>query len=224
MNGFRCGASNRACRAGNLAGQSSARLPTRHAGLRAPHETLALLLIGASAAWAAGPGDTLRARDRQIRAVLGERGKALTAAEDTQLHALVNGIFDYETHARESFGRYWDQMSERDRAEGLRLVKTLLEHSSMDKVQEYRSNAIQYVSERTEAGGTATVLTEVTKDREKWEVGYRMRLAAGLWRIVDVIVEGASTVENNRSAFYKEIRSSGVTGLLAKLRKKADQP
>jgi phospholipid transport system substrate-binding protein len=184
---------------------------------------LALMLLAASAR-AAGPADTLRARDRQIRAVLGERGKSLSPAEDAQLRALVNGIFDYENHARESFGRYWDQMNERDQAEGLRLVRTLLERSSMDKVHEYRSNAIQYVSERLDQAGAATVTTQVTRDREKWEVGYRLRQAGGQWRIVDVIVEGAGTVENNRTAFYKEIRASGIPGLLAKLRKKADQP
>ena len=50
-----------------------------------------------------------------------------------------------------------------------------------------------------------------------------MRLAGGQWRIVDVIVEDASTVENNRAAFYKEIRASGIPGLLEKLRKKAAQ-
>jgi phospholipid transport system substrate-binding protein len=184
--------------------------------------TPALALALAAAALAAGPLETLRARDRQIRQVLGERGKVLSAEEDARLRTLVNGIFDYETHARESFGRYWDPMSEIQRQEALRLVTLLLERSSMEKVHEYRANTIQYVSERIDGGG-ATVETRVTHGREKWAVGYRMRQAGGQWRIVDVIVEDASTVENNRAAFYKEIRASGVPGLLEKLRKKAAQ-
>jgi phospholipid transport system substrate-binding protein len=182
----------------------------------------ALALALAAAALAAGPLETLRARDRQIRQVLGERGKVLTVEEDARLRALVNGIFDYETHARESFGRYWEPMSEPQRQEGLRLVTLLLEHSSMEKVHEYRANSIQYVSERIDGAG-ATIETRVTRGGEKWAVGYRMRQAGGQWRIVDVIVEDAGTVENNRAAFYKEIRTSGIAGLLEKLRKKAAQ-
>lgn len=184
--------------------------------------TPALALALVAVAVAAGPLETLRTRDRQIRQVLGERGKALSAEEDSRLRALVNGIFDYETHARESFGRYWDQMSEPQRQEALRLVTLLLERSSMEKVHEYRANTIQYISERID-GADATVQTGVRHGGEKWAVGYRMRLAGGQWRIVDVIVEDASTVENNRAAFYKEIRASGIPGLLEKLRKKAAQ-
>ncbi len=184
--------------------------------------TAAIVLIAAVSAWAASPGETLKARDRQIRQVLGPSGKALSAIEDAQLRSLVNGIFDFETHARESFGRYWTEMKDGERAEGLRLVRTLLERSSMEKVQEYRSNAIRYTAERVDAEN-ATVITQVAHEGDNWEVGYRMRLAGGQWRIVDVIVEGASTVENNRAAFYKEIRASGVAGLLAKLRRKAEK-
>ncbi len=183
----------------------------------------AIVLLAPISAWAASPGEMLKARDRQIRQVLGPRGKTLSAADDAQLRSLVNGIFDFETHARESFGRYWAEMREGERAEGLRLVRALLERSSMEKVQEYRSNAIRYTAERVDAE-SATVTTQVAHEGDTWEVGYRMRLAGGQWRIVDVIVEGASTAENNRAAFYKEIRMSGITGLLAKLRRKAEKP
>jgi phospholipid transport system substrate-binding protein len=174
---------------------------------------------------AAGPKDTLIARDRQIRQILGEPGRTLSAGDDARLRALVNDTFDYETHARESFGALWNQMNERDRAEGLRLVTLLLERASMDKVHEYRTDRIEYVSEQADPAGpgSATVVTRVTRKRETWEIGYRMRLSGPQWRIVDVVVEGASSIENNRAAFQKEIRASGIQGLLGKLRRKADQ-
>jgi ABC-type transporter MlaC component len=179
-----------------------------------------LLLLCAQAALALGPLETLRLRDRQIHELLGER-----EPRDERLRALVNGIFDYETHARESFGRCWTQLGERERVEAVRLVATLLERSSMEKVREYRSDRIQYLSESIDAAdpALATVLTRVTRGRERWEIGYRMRLGGSGWRIVDVLPEGASSIENNRAAFYKEIRAGGVEALLAKLRKKAGQ-
>ena len=173
---------------------------------------------------AAGPLDALRARDRQIREILRNTPPA-DRASDGRLKAAVNGIFDYETHTRRSFGRYWDQMSERDRAEALPCVSLLLERSSMDKVHQYQSEKVQFVSETIDPAdpSSATALTRVARGRETWEIGYAMRLAAGQWKIVDIAVEGASSVENNRAAFYKEIRQSGMPGLLEKLRKKAMQ-
>jgi phospholipid transport system substrate-binding protein len=194
---------------------------------RFPRETALLLLAvlsSAASAAALGPLETLRQRDRQIRELLGEREQALSGDKDARLRVLVGGILDYEAHARESFGRYWQQLGGQDRKEALRLLTVLLTRSSMDKVQQYRSDKIQYVSESIDAAdpAAATVTTRVTRDREKWEIGYRMRLSEGHWKIVDVVVEGASSVENNRAAFYKEIRASGLQGLLEKLRRKAE--
>lgn len=189
--------------------------------------TAALLLAALTSAYSAaalGPIETLRLRDRQIRELLGEREQALSGEKEARLKILVGGVFDYEAHTRESFGRYWEQLGERDRQEALRLLTALLARSSMDKVHQYRSDRIQYVSESIDAAdpAAATVATRVTRDREKWEIGYRMRRSGGNWRIVDVVVEGASSVENNRAAFYKEIRTSGLPGLLEKLRRKAE--
>ncbi len=166
---------------------------------------------------ATGPLETLRARDTQIRESLG--------GPDKKFEGLLNDLFDYETHTRESFGRHWEELNERERGEAVRLVRLLLERSSMDKAREYRSDRVQYLSERVDPANpaAATVVTRIGRGVESWEVAYRMRRNGDRWQVVDVIVEGASTIESNRAAFYKEIRTSGVNGLLDKLRKKGDQ-
>lgn len=186
----------------------------------------ALLICGgwAREALAAGPLDALRARDRQIHEILYEQKRGITAENEARLRQAVNGIFDYEAHARASFGRYWDQLSEQDRKEALRLVSLLLERSALDKVREFSTEKIQYISETVDPDGRAGgVLTRVTRGTETAEIGYRLQFAGGAWRVVDIVVEGASSVESNRAAFYKEIRTSGVPGLLDKLRKKAER-
>ncbi len=184
---------------------------------------VATLLAGvAPGAAAAGPLDTLRARDRQIHDILAEQRQGVTPQNEFRLRQAVNGVFDYEAHARASFGRYWEQVSEAERKEALRLVSTLLERSAMDKVREYSMEKIQYVSESADPGGAeASVLTRVKRGAETAEIGYRMLRVGETWRIVDIVVEGASSVESNRAAFSREIRLSGVKGLLEKLRRKA---
>lgn len=170
-----------------------------------------------------GPMETLRDRDRRIREVLREDKSIRGSERESRLRVLVTEIFDYETHARESLGQYWSQLAEGERKEALQLIATLLERSSIEKVQEYQTDRIQYLSETNDSSIPAAVCvtTRVTREGEAWEIAYRMRQVEGRWKIVDVLVEGASTVESNRASFYKEIRSSGIQSLLAKLRKKA---
>lgn len=204
------------------AGESPALIPVpllRIFGLAA-----AALLICGSPAAAAGPLDAVRLRDRQIREILAAQKQGATAANEERLRQVVNGILDYEAHTRASFGRYWEQLSAADRNEALRLMTALLEASAMEKVRDFPAEKIQYVSETVDPpGDTGMVLTRVTRGTETAEVAYRMQLAAGRWRIVDILVEGASSVESNRAAFAREIRASGVRGLLEKLRRKAER-
>jgi phospholipid transport system substrate-binding protein len=178
-----------------------------------------------SPASAGGPLDALRLRDREIREILRSKpNPGSVAGDDPRLRQVVNGILDYEAHTRASFGRHWDQLSEPDRKEAIGLISILLERSAMAKLEEYREQNIQYVSEIMDpAGADATVLTRVTRGTETAEISYRMHLGAGRWRIVDISVEGASSAESNRAAFAKEIRASGVRGLLEKLRRKAER-
>ena len=173
---------------------------------------------------ATGPLDALRARDRQIRDILSEQKQGVTPQSEARLSQAVNGIFDYDAHARASFGRYWEQLSETERKEALRLVSTLLERSALEKVREFSMEKIQYVSESLDPGGAvASVVTRVKRGAETAEVGYRMLWVGGTWRIADIVVEGASSVESNRAAFSREIRASGVRGLLDKLRRKVER-
>ncbi len=171
-----------------------------------------------------GPTAALRARDRQIRDILSEQKQGTTPRNEARLRQAVNGIFDYEAHARASFGRHWAQLSDAERKEGLSLVSTLLERSALDKVREFSMESIQYVSESVDPDGAgAGVLTRVKRGAETAEVSYRMLWVGARWRIVDIVVEGASSVESNRAAFSREIRASGVRGLLDKLRRKAER-
>jgi ABC-type transporter MlaC component len=167
----------------------------------------------------------LRNRDLQVRQILDEQKMKPSAEEDARLRDLVGSIVDFERHTRESFGIYWYELNEADRAEAIRLVTSLLQRSMLKKVYEYRSDRAQYVSEIIDPAdpAVAKVLTLITRGEARWEIQYRMRLNGAEWKIVDIILQGASSVERNRSTFYKEIRGSGARGLLEKLRRKVDR-
>jgi ABC-type transporter MlaC component len=191
-----------------------------------PHMTRALRFgivtaLGAALAAASGPLDTLRARDRQLRESLAE-----APDEAIRIRAALQGAFDFRTLARLSFGRYWTQMSERDREAACRLVAALVERTAIEKAAEYRKAQPHFVSETINSPqpGAATARVAVATGGKKSRFDLRMRLAGGEWKIVDVVTEGASMAESNRAAFYREIRRSGIPVLLEKLRRQTGAP
>ena len=179
------------------------------------------LAIAAVGAPPPSPLRAMREWDARIRTIL-ERNGSPKADRDAQLKAAVSPLFDYESHARESLRGYWDRMSAAERSSASQSIAVLLERSSIDKVRSFLSQDVEYLSEEFDRVDpeTASVKTRVQKKRE---VLYRLRWADGRWRIFDIVIEGASSVESNREAFAREIKSSGVSGLLEKLRKKAKQ-
>lgn len=166
--------------------------------------------------------DTLRQRDASIRGILGPENRVLNRVQEGKLKQVLSATFDYDGHARLALGKYWDQMNSQDRNEAIALVTVLLERSSLEKVRQL-PQTIEYVSETPRAGGVVSVLTRVSRGSDSWEVAYQFQHTAQQWKIFDVLVDGASTLDSNRAAFYKEIRETGVAGLLRKLRAKAAQ-
>ena len=61
------------------------------------------------------------------------------------------------------------------------------------------------------------VPTRVVVDDEAVEVTYALRQDGGDWRIVDIVADGVSTVENYRASFARVIAKEGVDGLIRRL-------
>ena len=181
------------------------------------------LVMAPTAAGAPPPSplNAVREWDMKIRAIL-ERPATKKTERETRLKAVVSPLLDYETHTRESLGGDWNRMTAAERSSATQAITVVLERSSIEKVRHFVSQKVEYLSEEFDRADpeTASVRTRVQNKRE---VVYRMRWADGRWRIFDIVIEGASSVESNRAAFSKEIKSSGIAGLLEKLRKKANE-
>ena len=63
------------------------------------------------------------------------------------------------------------------------------------------------------------VPTEVVIKGEATHIDYVMRKEAGEWRIVDIVVDDVSTVDNYRSSFGRIIKKEGMDGLINRLNK-----
>ena len=71
---------------------------------------------------------------------------------------------------------------------------------------------------------TAEVYTEVVgSSGEATPIVYKMRLAAGDWKVYDVVIDDISIVSNFRSQFARILKNDSLDGLMAKMRAKSAQ-
>jgi phospholipid transport system substrate-binding protein len=185
---------------------------------------LALLaLVSAREAGAGPPTDQLKGAIDRVVATLDSpalKGDTKVLDRRTAVRKIANEIFDFGEIARRSLGRYWQPLTESQRAEFVGLFGDLLERSYISKIELYGGEKIVYSGERVDAD-LATVSTKImTKNGTEVPVDYRLFKRSDRWMIYDVSVEGISLVSNYRTQFNKIIQTNGYNGLVEKMKAK----
>ncbi len=180
---------------------------------------LALTLMAMMAA--AGPTATevLKARDAEIRARLPKPGAELTPQTRAKLEDILTRAVDLQGMAKAALGKHWSEQPPAKRKQFLNAFLSRFKKVSGDQLQSYRESQTKFGSEEKE-GDLVRVPTELTVKGEPTKVVYAMRSEGSTWRIVDIIIDDVSTVENYRSSFSKIIAKEGFDALIARLSKK----
>ena len=183
---------------------------------------LGSLLVSASGQ--AGPAtEALKARDAQIRKALPPAEQALTAAEKGKLEEVLTAAVDLPGMAKDALGKRYEKLSEADRKRYERAFAARFKKASEGEIDFYRSTEISYGAETQSAGtgtvGDVDVPTTLTLKGEPTPIVYTVRKEAAAYKIVDLSVDGVSTVENYRSSFGKIFDKEGLNGLVARLQK-----
>jgi phospholipid transport system substrate-binding protein len=177
---------------------------------------LALLSGGALAAEESAT-QALQARDAEIRAALPPQGGEVTPQVRKRLEAIVTRAVDLRGMVEASMGKHWATTPEKQRKRLISAFENRFRSTSGKEFDTYRSTQIEYRPEVAEGGGVVQVPTKVVVKGEPTEIAYRMRRGASGWRIVDIVVDSVSTVENYRSSFARVIQKEGVDGLIRRL-------
>jgi phospholipid transport system substrate-binding protein len=177
--------------------------------------TLALAATEASTATQA-----LKARDAEVRAAVPAKGAELTAAARQRLETILTRAVDLEGVARAALGKNWDDATAVQRKKFLDAFKQRFRKATADQFSDdYRGTEVKYLPESPTDEGAVKVPTEVTIKGEPTRIEYLMRKSGPDWRIVDIIVDDVSTVENYRSSFGRIVKKEGMDGLITRLNK-----
>lgn len=185
--------------------------------------SLASLLVLSTAAAALAAEETatdaLRARDAEIRAALPAPGNEVTPADRKKLEGIVTRAVDVRGMVESAMGKKWSEITEGQRKKLVAAFENRFRSTSGGELDTFRSTAIEYKPEVQGEGGAVQVPTRVVVKGEPTEITYTLRKDRTGWRIIDIVVDGVSTVGTYRSSFSRIIAKEGVDGLIKRLEK-----
>ncbi len=197
--------------------------------IRSPGVSVALvglLAFFVAQAWAGAPTDQLKGSIDRVIKILEDPALKLDNKEKERRAAVrkvANDIFDFSETAKRSLARHWQNRSDKEQEEFVKLFGDLLERSYISKIELYGGEKIHYMGEALD-GDLATVKTKIiTKQGSEVPIDYRLLRRGERWLVFDLSIEGVSLISNYRTQFNKIIQISSYQELIKKMRAKQDE-
>jgi len=197
-----------------------------HRGMIAVLFGLCLLLsAGNSKAYA----DEFSVGAQKFIAALAEKAQTSLLARDLtttehqkRFRNLMLESFDLKGVGKWVVGRYWRRISEQDRSEYLRLFEEFIIATYTKRFKAYTEAKLQ-INGTTSRKTSAFVDSQINRQSAKpIRLVWRVNFVDGHYQIIDIVVEGVSWIQTQRSEFVSVIRNNGgkVSGLIKALTKK----
>jgi len=186
------------------------------------------LMLGAVQAGSAGAA--VQSTQEKVRASLSawfkSQGPARTRAKE-QARKAVAELIDFDTLARETLGKKWNELSPKDRARYTAALKGAMEANYLAKMRQGESAdverlRIEVLGEEPQDGRVA-VHTKVHSGEDTVAIDYVMEKGPKGWRAVDVITEGVSLAETYREQVGKLLQKKTINDVIATLERKRKQ-
>jgi phospholipid transport system substrate-binding protein len=137
------------------------------------------------------------------------------------LAPVVDRVFDLETVLKVSVGLRWDSMDAAKQAKLLKVYRRFTVATYVANFNRYDGERFQILPGTRDFGTDRIVATEIITGGEHLRLDYVMRDGSGVWRVVDVLLEGSiSRVAVQRSDFRKILANGDTDALIASLRRK----
>jgi phospholipid transport system substrate-binding protein len=128
----------------------------------------------------------------------------------TRLQSVMDQYFHVPGIGRWVLGRHWRQASAEEREEYLELFGMLLIESYVDKFASYSGETLEIVKTDTRNEKDAIVSSTLKRPEinQVVQLEWRVRTNNGIYKIIDIMVEGISMGQTQRSEFASAIKSN----------------
>ncbi len=152
-----------------------------------------------------------------------KKGKAANDKVDEAFDEML----DYETLAKESLGKHWDDIDEDQRKEFRGVLKRLVRNAYRKNLKKTLDYDVSYKG-ATDAKNKSKLVRTVAKSRndkreEPVSIDYVVHKVNGKWRVYDIVTEGSSLVRNYKSQFNRVIKKKSFKVLLDRMKKKLEK-
>jgi phospholipid transport system substrate-binding protein len=166
--------------------------------------------------------------DEPLRALYAALEATMRAGHNTPfpqrfdaLAPAVDQAFDLETVLKVSVGLRWDSMVPEVRARLLKAFRRFTIATYVANFDKYDGERFHILPGARDYGSDRIVGTEIVSGGQHIRLDYIMRDGNGIWRAVDVLLEGSiSRVAVQRSDFRKILASGDADALIASLHRK----
>lgn len=139
---------------------------------------------------------------------------------------LFVNTFDLPEISKLVLGRYWRPATPEQRGEFQKLFEDIQVYTWTRRFKEYSGETLDIFGVEADASGDSLVVSQIRRHNlAPINVSWRVRKDGEIFRVVDIIVEGASMIVTYRSDYSGVLSSQGgkLDSLLTVMRQKADQ-
>lgn len=139
---------------------------------------------------------------------------------------LFVNTFDLPEISKLVLGRYWRPATAEQRGEFQKLFEDIQVYTWTRRFKEYSGETLDIFGVEADASGDSLVVSQIRRHNlAPINVSWRVRRDGETFRVVDIIVEGASMIVTYRSDYSGVLSSQGgkLDSLLVVMRQKADQ-
>lgn len=165
--------------------------------------------------------ELLEQRDKEVKDLLGPKGKEYTKEQRDKLKDMINNIVDYREMADYALEETYDTLSTEEKNEFVDLFSTIIRDQSLNNLDIYRAD-VKYDTININ-DDSAVVKTIAQLEKVRTPVTYNMLYKdnKGGWVVTDIIIDDVSTAQSYRRQFQNIINKKGYDYLLKVLRKRA---
>jgi len=184
------------------------------------------LLVAPLSAWAAeSPLAVVRTTIERATKVLQNpayQGKERLQIRTQKVREVVEPQFDIQEIAKRTLGTYWQQRTEEERKEFIRLFTEFVQKTYSGILDRYTTNVQFFYDQERIDDKFAEVDTRIFDPtrNQAFAVTYKMHQVNAKWLVYDIVAENVSMVRNYRNQFTRILTKSSYQDLLQVLQTK----
>ena len=194
------------------------------------YTVLMVFAISATSSAFANASDVAEAEKRVIDVTtkivnLLEQNKAQYTSDENALNAMVRReilpLIDFDAMSKLTLGKHWRTASQSQRTRFINAFREMLVNSYAKTMVKYAGSSIQAGnSAQQEKPGYVLVRTNVTpKGESSIKADYSLRKLGNVWLAYNVEIAGINLITNFRTNFTREVSTTGLDALIARLEK-----